>query len=217
MYRSDFYLWLLVAVEYFHSVRCFFLPNWMIWILPLPPICTSKQNSTLLQTAHASHVILHEDVSRCQSVAATVILCLRLALGFFSSFFFSPVVDRTVLFPQKSEVPDWDNRSRCGEEEEDLMGERRGKQSLMLLFLFMNHHAFKQQTVSCKWWKIIQADFFLRSVFLQHSDPQSPHSANQYLCREKWEVGHKIYSPVQKKTPFSQSSYESCSSLRVRN
>lgn len=105
---------LLLALGYLlYSVSCHFFSS-RIWILPLPPICVSKWNSMFLQTDQASRVILREDLSRCQPVAAMVVLCWQIALGFH-------VVDRAVLFPrnQKSRTEITRADVTRGEEEPD--------------------------------------------------------------------------------------------------
>lgn len=49
-----------------------------------------------LQTDQASHVIQHEDLSRCQPVAVMVVVCRQIALGFY-------IFDGAVLFPQNQD------------------------------------------------------------------------------------------------------------------
>lgn len=71
-----------------------------------------------LQTDQASRVILREDLSRCQPVAAMVVLCWQIALGFH-------VVDRAVLFPRNQKCRTEITRADVTRAKRNLMGSRQ--------------------------------------------------------------------------------------------
>lgn len=129
-------------------------------------------SSLFLQTAHASRVISHEDIS-CQCLQQK-----RFTGDLLCLFVFFPLTE--LCCSLKSEAPESDKGGGCGEGEENRMQKRRrqtfGGESLLDLFQFQYQHIKK----------LILCNYFIKLYLWASADPeQTTGAAGWYRHTDK--------------------------------